>query len=316
MSDMTYVQSLLPRIRHILSSSDLSTVSAKAVRKELIRQGEDEKKIKASREELDEQIGEIYEQLISPPDDTSSEDIPLNSTSTPTIPLSSQPEPLSRKIKKEEPPSPERKPKIEREPVMASGSRETDEQMAIRLQREFDMAAEGRARPSRSTATPARKKKTIKRKSRVRVGSGDEGEERGKKRRNKNSVFNKEMILSDSLAAFIGEPSLSRPQTVKRIWDYVKENDLQDQGDKRYILCDDRLKSVFHTDRLHMFTMNKLLVPHFRDSDDIIYKTEPRPPSPDVKPKVETSEQKPKIESSQVDESEEEYDSEDAYLYS
>lgn len=63
-----------------------------------------------------------------------------------------------------------------------------------------------------------------------------------------------QLMSSDELAAFTGEARLSRPQTVKRIWDYVKANDLQDPGDKRFIMCDGRLKAVFHTDRLHMFT--------------------------------------------------------------
>lgn len=60
--------------------------------------------------------------------------------------------------------------------------------------------------------------------------------------------------VSDALADFTGETRLSRPQTVKRIWDYVKEHSMQDPSDKRIIRCDDRLKAVFHTDRLHMFT--------------------------------------------------------------
>lgn len=59
---------------------------------------------------------------------------------------------------------------------------------------------------------------------------------------------------SDSLSAFLHEEKLSRPQTVKRIWDYVKANDLQDPGDRRFILCDGPMQAVFHTDKLHMFT--------------------------------------------------------------
>lgn len=60
--------------------------------------------------------------------------------------------------------------------------------------------------------------------------------------------------LSDTLSAFVNETKLSRPQTVKRIWEYIKANNLQDPSDKRYILCDDKMKTVFHTDKLHMFT--------------------------------------------------------------
>lgn len=56
-----------------------------------------------------------------------------------------------------------------------------------------------------------------------------------------------------------GSWQLSRPQTVKRIWAYVRANDLQDPNDKRMIRCDDALRAVFKQDKVHMFTMNKIL---------------------------------------------------------
>ena len=59
---------------------------------------------------------------------------------------------------------------------------------------------------------------------------------------------------SDALVSLVGEPKLSRPQTVKRIWEYIKGKDLQDPSDKRFILCDDTMKAVFNTDKLHMIT--------------------------------------------------------------
>lgn len=52
---------------------------------------------------------------------------------------------------------------------------------------------------------------------------------------------------------------LSRPQTVKRVWEYIKANDLQDPSDRRQIRCDDRMRLVFKQDRVHMFTMTKIL---------------------------------------------------------
>lgn len=54
-------------------------------------------------------------------------------------------------------------------------------------------------------------------------------------------------------------PQLSRPQTVKKIWEYVKARDLQDPNDKRQIRCDDAMRAVFKQDSVHMFTMNKIL---------------------------------------------------------
>jgi upstream activation factor subunit UAF30 len=76
------------------------------------------------------------------------------------------------------------------------------------------------------------------------------------------------MTLSTPLAALVGAPSLSRPQTVKKIWAYVKERDLQDPSDKRQIRCDDAMRAVFRQDKVHMFTMNKLLAQHLYAADE------------------------------------------------
>ena len=65
--------------------------------------------------------------------------------------------------------------------------------------------------------------------------------------------------MSEPLAELLGETQLSRPQTVKKIWEYVKARELQDPADKRQIRCDDAMRAVFKTDRVHMFTMNKIL---------------------------------------------------------
>jgi upstream activation factor subunit UAF30 len=67
------------------------------------------------------------------------------------------------------------------------------------------------------------------------------------------------MTLSPSLAELLGETELSRPQTVKRIWEYIKANGLQDPTDRRMVICDDRMRTVFKVDKVHMFTMNKIL---------------------------------------------------------
>jgi len=74
-----------------------------------------------------------------------------------------------------------------------------------------------------------------------------------------HSMQQKPMALSPALSELLGETQLSRPQTVKKIWQYVKERDLQDPADKRQIRCDDAMRAVFKQDRVHMFTMNKIL---------------------------------------------------------
>ena len=55
---------------------------------------------------------------------------------------------------------------------------------------------------------------------------------------------------------------MSRPDIVKRLWKYIKDNDLQDPADRRFILCDDKLKTIFEQDRINSFGMNRDLSRH------------------------------------------------------
>jgi upstream activation factor subunit UAF30 len=52
---------------------------------------------------------------------------------------------------------------------------------------------------------------------------------------------------------------LSRPQSVKRLWEHIRENELQDPSDRRQIRCDDAMRAVFKQDKVHMFQMTKIL---------------------------------------------------------
>jgi upstream activation factor subunit UAF30 len=61
---------------------------------------------------------------------------------------------------------------------------------------------------------------------------------------------------------------LSRPQVVKKIWEYIKERNLQVPEDKRQIRCDERMQAVFKQDKVHMFTMNKILGKQLYDVDE------------------------------------------------
>ena len=76
------------------------------------------------------------------------------------------------------------------------------------------------------------------------------------------------MAMSTPLSALLGEVQMSRPQIVKGIWDYVKKNGLQDYNDKRMLICDEPMKAVFKQDKVHMFTMNKILGTHLYPVDE------------------------------------------------
>jgi len=51
-------------------------------------------------------------------------------------------------------------------------------------------------------------------------------------------------------------------QVVKKLWAYIRENNLQDQNNKRKILPDERLKKIFNVNSIDMFQMNKALTKH------------------------------------------------------
>ena len=46
---------------------------------------------------------------------------------------------------------------------------------------------------------------------------------------------------------------------VKKLWQHIKGKDLQDPANKKEIICDEGMKSVFNVDRINMFQMNKVL---------------------------------------------------------
>lgn len=67
----------------------------------------------------------------------------------------------------------------------------------------------------------------------------------------------------EKLAAVVGKEPLPRTEITKRIWDYIRENKLQDPNDKRTIKADAKLKPIFDgKDSVSMFEMTKLVNSH------------------------------------------------------
>ncbi|XP_058228478.1 upstream activation factor subunit spp27-like isoform X1 [Rhododendron vialii] len=93
----------------------------------------------------------------------------------------------------------------------------------------------------------------------------DEPKRKKKQQKGGTSGFLKPTPLSDALVKFLGtgESALPRSAVVKRIWEYIKQNDLQDPSDKRIIISDEKLRELFDVDTFHGFTVSKLLNVHF-----------------------------------------------------
>jgi chromatin remodeling complex protein RSC6 len=81
--------------------------------------------------------------------------------------------------------------------------------------------------------------------------------------RKANPALLKPMNLSADLEAVVGKGPMTRGEVVKKIWDYIKKNDLQNPANKRNILADDKLKVVFGgKGEVTMFEMTKLVSAH------------------------------------------------------
>ncbi len=84
-----------------------------------------------------------------------------------------------------------------------------------------------------------------------------------KKKRKAGSALMIPVQPDDALAAVVGGKPIPRSQVVKKLWMYIKKNDLQDATDRRMINADARLKVVFGGKRkVNMFEMTKLVSNH------------------------------------------------------
>jgi chromatin remodeling complex protein RSC6 len=83
--------------------------------------------------------------------------------------------------------------------------------------------------------------------------------------RKPNAAFMKAMTPSAQLAAVVGANPLPRTEVTKKVWDYIKKQNLQDAANRRMINADDKLKVVFGGKaQVSMFEMTKLISDHLK----------------------------------------------------
>ena len=70
------------------------------------------------------------------------------------------------------------------------------------------------------------------------------------------------MQPSAALAAVIGTEAVARPQVIKKLWDYIKANGLQDAANKRAINADAKLLAVFGKPQITMFELAGIVGKH------------------------------------------------------
>ena len=67
---------------------------------------------------------------------------------------------------------------------------------------------------------------------------------------------------SPALAAVIGDGLVARTEVIKKLWDYIKANGLQDAANKRAINADAKLRPVFGKPQITMFELAGLIGKH------------------------------------------------------
>ncbi|KAI7988037.1 hypothetical protein ACSBR2_037260 [Camellia fascicularis] len=74
----------------------------------------------------------------------------------------------------------------------------------------------------------------------------------------------KPLRVSPALGAFLGVSEASRSDVVKKVWQHIKLNNLQNPQNKKEIICDEKLKTIFDgKDKVGFLEIAKLLKPHF-----------------------------------------------------
>jgi chromatin remodeling complex protein RSC6 len=83
--------------------------------------------------------------------------------------------------------------------------------------------------------------------------------------RKPNAAFMAPVTPSATLAAVVGDKPMPRTEVTKKLWAYIKKNNLQDKVNRRMIKADDKLKAVFGGKAtVNMFEMTKLVGKHLK----------------------------------------------------
>lgn len=85
-----------------------------------------------------------------------------------------------------------------------------------------------------------------------------------KSARKPNAAFMAPLTPSATLAEVIGAKAIPRTEIVKKIWEYIKKNGLQDKKNKRNINADAKLKPIFGKDQITMFELAKVVNKHVK----------------------------------------------------
>jgi upstream activation factor subunit UAF30 len=131
--------------------------------------------------------------------------------------------------------------------------------------------AKSTKKPVKKAAKKAAKKAPAKKKAAPKKAAKKAAPKKAPKKaakkksaRKPNAAFMTPLTLSDALAKVVGSKPLPRTEIIKKIWVYIKKNDLQDKKNRRMINADANLKPIFVKDQISMFEMAGALNKHVK----------------------------------------------------
>ena len=137
---------------------------------------------------------------------------------------------------------------------------EADEAVEVAKKRKKVDAEEG------SEESPTRAKKAAKQK---KPTAKEEDEASPPSANSKKGMMKKELELSEDLQKLVGAPRLTRAEVTKRFWQYIKERELLDPKDKRFVLSDALLEALTGKKRFKAFGFQKLFSRHMFEKDEV-----------------------------------------------
>ena len=122
-----------------------------------------------------------------------------------------------------------------------------------------------KAAAKKSTGTASAKKAAPAKKAAAKSGAKTAAKSGGAAKRAPNPAFMKAMTPSAELGAVVGTSPMPRTEVTKKVWEYIRKNNLQDAQNKRQINADDSLRKVFGGKKsVSMFEMTKLVNQHLK----------------------------------------------------
>jgi len=274
-------ENLKKEIQEILKDADLDNTSAKKVRLQLEKKlGLELDDLMDRKKEIDDLVMEIINEQTQDEEDGDEDESESEEDTPPKKrkPVVTKPKAKAKKRADSDESGSEYSPpgsddEEEAAPSDGGGSDyEPDEPVRIGRGAKIKKKVSRRDSDDESSGEEWGGRKKGGNKGRKRAGSSDEDDsdyEKPKPKKKstgggggKGNGYTAPVKLSAELADIVGGDEMPRHEVVKRMWAYIKENQLQDPKNKAFVKCDEKLSKIVPTKKFRGFGMTKYLKDH------------------------------------------------------